>query len=352
MSVDGRFCPLSYQYRPEELSGPAVWSCDTLYVVGGLYGNVPALRGVLDRVRGESAGKIAVVFNGDFHFLDCDREDFRTINETVLRHHAIQGNVEAALTDPDGGAGCDCAYPDYIDDATVERSNAIADALHRTARPFPELLARLAALPRHLTVEVAGHRVGIVHGDPESLAGWKLALEAIEPGDRALRQQLGWRGQPTTPQVVASWFRRCRVDVIASTHTGLAYAQGYNVDGWRRLVINNGSAGLPNFQGTTFGVITRLSGDPAVPPDALYGTSVRALRCDALPVNFDTNDWTTRFLQIWPPGSAGHKSYFGRISHGPHLDLHQAARCGGETSLARTTAQPGSTARSACKGRS
>jgi hypothetical protein len=51
------------------------------------------------------------------------------------------------------------------------------------AAGFPGHLAELAELPRHLTAAVGGHRVAIVHGDPESLAGWKLALEAVEPAD-------------------------------------------------------------------------------------------------------------------------------------------------------------------------
>jgi len=48
---------------------------------------------------------------------------------------------------------------------------------------FPGHLAELAELPRHLTAAVGGHRVAIMHGDPESLAGWKLAMEAVEPAD-------------------------------------------------------------------------------------------------------------------------------------------------------------------------
>lgn len=326
MDPRGRSCPLSYRYRPEDLAGPAAWSCRTLYVVGGLYGNPFALRAVLDRARDDAAGEVAVLFNGDFHFLDCDGADFEYITETVLAHHAILGNVEASLTDPDDDAGCGCAYPDHIDDGTVERSNAIADALRGTAAPFPEMLARVAQLPRHLTVDVGGRRVAVVHGDPESLSGWGLALEAVEPGDTTLREQLNWAGEPTTPAIVADWFRRARVDVIASTHTGLPYAQDQLVDGRRRLVVNNGSAGLANFRGTTFGVLTRISADPTPPPDALYGTALGALGCAAVPIPFEVDGWTQRFLRAWPVGSPAHRSYFDRIVHGPGLDLHQAAR--------------------------
>jgi hypothetical protein len=93
-----------------------------------------------------------------------------------------------------------------------------------------------------------------------------------------------------------------------------------------RLVINNGTAGLPNFADTTYGVITRLSSDPRPPADSLYGVSVGGLRGDALPVRFDPARWKERFLAQWPPGSPGHRSYFTRVTGGTYLRLQQAAR--------------------------
>jgi hypothetical protein len=114
--------------------------------------------------------------------------------------------------------------------------------------------------------------------------------------------------------------------VLASTHTGLPYAQAVSDGPRRRLVINNGAAGLPNFAGTGYGVFTRLSGDLRPPADGLYGITIGPLRCDALPVRFDLDEWTARFLAQWPPGSPGHHSYFTRITGGTHLRLEQAAR--------------------------
>jgi hypothetical protein len=61
----------------------------------------------------------------------------------------------------------------------------------------------------------------VSYGDPESLAGWRLALEAMEPGDPAVRRQVGWRGHPTTTADLLDWFGRADVRVLASTHTGL-----------------------------------------------------------------------------------------------------------------------------------
>ena len=330
MNRPGRTCPLAYRYQPEALARPAQLEADTLYVVGGLYGNPSALHAVLQRADQEPGGRTRVVFNGDFHWLDVDPDDFQAISETVLAHHATKGNVEAELAF-DGSAqdaGCGCAYPDYVGDDVVERSNQIIGRLRATAARFPELVDRLGALPRYLTAEVAGERVGIVHGDPESLAGWRLALEAMEPGDPVVRQQIGWRGQPTTAAELLDWFHRADVTVFASTHTGLPYAQAVPDGERRRLVVNNGAAGLPAFAGTTYGVVTRLSSTLQPPADSLYGTTIGGLRGDALPVHFDSTGWKDRFLAQWPPGSPGHRSYLARITGGTRLRLHQAARDG------------------------
>ena len=299
-------------------------------MVGGLYGNLAALRAVVERADREPGGPATIVCNGDFHWLDVDPEDFEAISETVQARHATKGNVEAELASQGSGedAGCGCAYPDYVGDDVVDRSNQIMTQLRATASRFSSLARRLGELPRHLTVSVGGHRVGILHGDPESLAGWHLALEAMEPGDPLVRRQVGWRGTPTSAADLLDWFGRADVDAFASTHTGLPYAQVVSDGRHRRLVINNGAAGLPSFAGTSYGVMTRLSDDPRPPGDSLYGVSIGGLRGDALPVRFDPARWKQRFLAQWPPGSPGHRSYFTRIARGTHLQLHQAARDG------------------------
>jgi len=320
---------LAYWYQPDVLARPAQLEADTLFVVGGLYANPSALHAVLQRADQEPGGRTRVVFNGDFHWLDVDPDDFQAISETVLAHHATKGNVEAELAF--GGsaedAGCGCAYPDYVGDDVVERSNQIIGRLRATAARFPELVDRLGALPRYLTAEVAGERVGIVHGDPESLAGWRLALEAMEPGDPVVRHLVGCPRQPTTAAELLDWFHRADVTVFASTHTGLPYAQDLaDQQGRRRLVINNGSAGLDNFTGTTFGVISRLSTNPRPPADSLYGTTLDGLRCDALPLEFDPAWWIARFTAQWPEGSPAYDRYFQCIRGGAQLRLHQAVR--------------------------
>ncbi len=320
----GRSCPLAYRHQASDLARPPAFTCTTLYVVGGLYGN----RAALDAVRARAAHELAapqVVFNGDFHYLDADPANFAGIADGVAGQRATLGNVEYALTAA-AEVGCGCNYPDYVPDETVTRSNLVVDRLRDVARAFPEHLTELAELPRHLTVAVGGHRIGIIHGDPESLAGWRLALEAVEPADHAVRELTGWHGTPTTAGVLSDWFRRAQVDVLACTHTGLPYAQDLTVDDRPRLVINNGTAGLGNFTGEPFGVLTRVSSLTGAPPDSLYGTDLGELRCDAIPLRYDLRRAVEDFQKTWPAGTPVHTSYLTRLHRGTGLRRAQAAR--------------------------
>jgi hypothetical protein len=314
----GRACPIRYRYSPEVFNRSAQFRVHTAYVVGGLYGNRQALETVLAMAQRECerGGGVTLIFNGDFNWLNVRAEDFAEINATVLRHVATQGNVEAELAAEDSDAGCGCAYPDHVDEEVVTRSNAIMARLRGTAMAFPKLRRRLGDLPMTLCIEVGNERVAVLHGDPEALAGWSFAVEAMPPAG-------------TTPmRRLQDYFRKSAARVFACTHTGLPYAQRFLVDGRTRLVANNGSAGMPNFAGTRFGVITRISADKRVPEASLYGCQLDRLRIDALPVPYDHEAWLRRFLSDWPEGSPAHDSYHGRLVDGPGFSLRRAARDG------------------------
>jgi hypothetical protein len=314
----GRACPVGYRYSPAVFDRPPQLSVPTAYLVGGLYGNHQALETILAMVQRERdrGGDVTVVFNGDFNWLDVRAEDLADINETVLRHVATQGNVEAELAAENSDAGCGCAYPDYVDEDVVARSNAIMARLRGTAMAFPELRRRLGELPTTLCIEIGGERIAILHGDPESLAGWSFAVEAMPPAG-------------TTPMGrIQDYFRKSAARVYACTHTGLPYAQRFFVDGQARLVANSGAAGMPNFAATRFGVITRISADQRIPDASLYGCRLDGLRVDALPVHYDHQAWLERFLRDWPEGSPAHDLYYNRLLEGPDFSLPQAARDG------------------------
>ena len=317
----GRSCPLHYRYRPEDLARPAALQAEVLYVVGGLYGNGPALDALQRLVDLERGARI--VFNGDFHWFDVDPPRFRHIEQAVAAHAATRGNVETELADPDpaADAGCGCAYPAWVDQAVVERSNRILGRLRATARRDPSACERLLSLPMWLRVDVGGARVAVVHGDAESLAGWGFAPEHLADG--AHRAQ------------VRGWFDRAEVDVFASSHTCAPVLQTWGAGGVaRRALINNGAAGMPNLAGPHEGLVTRIA---LAPPEA---AAVRAARrhgrvvqtaggpvqVDALALAYDDARWQQEFLAQWPPGSDAHASYWQRIHGAATLTADAALR--------------------------
>ena len=333
MNQAGRSCPLRYRYRPDVFARDATLHADVLYVVGGLYGNVESLRQILAMQRDEqdrSGARVELLFNGDFNWFDNDAASFKEINETVLRHAAIQGNVEAELDSASDDNGCGCNYPDYVEQAVVERSNAIMRSLRLCAAGFPALQKRLGELPMHCTVEVGGEPIGVLHGDPESLSGWSFAWEAMPAlASETLAQPAVPPANRASQASVAEYFRQAAVSAFASPHTGLPFLQDFEVGGQRRLVINNGAAGMPNFKGTTFGVLTRIASGGQRPRDSLYGTTLNGRRFDALPIHYDQAGWLARFLSHWPAGSTAHTAYFNRISQGPDFTVPQAVRLAG-----------------------
>ncbi|MBW6496724.1 MAG: hypothetical protein K0B16_19620, partial [Burkholderiaceae bacterium] len=110
MSEPGRTCPLRYRYGASAIAHAGEREVSALYVVGGLYGNVPALDALEALARREPEAP-TLCFNGDFNWFNVADRDFVAINRRVLAHDAILGNVEAELDAPGDAAGCGCAYP-------------------------------------------------------------------------------------------------------------------------------------------------------------------------------------------------------------------------------------------------
>lgn len=345
-------CPLRYRLGAEALRRRAPrLRCETLYAVGGLYGNSFALRALVERALQEER-PTQIVFNGDFNFLNATPAWWRQINTEIrdgsvrgIPHVATLGNVEAEAA-AEVFEGCGCGYPSYTSPSVPERSDQIVRVLHGCAHAAgePELLRWLRGLPLGIVAEVGpeGTPVAIVHGDVDSLAGWGLGVEVLEPLDTTLREQLGCGEQHVTPsERLQTWFREAGVTGILSTHTCLPFGQSLveadsvfdeaSGEGGGPLVLfNNGSAGMPNFRGVRAGLVTRVSADPVPPPDALYGVSAGGLRYDALPVYYDHEAFLARFDEVWPEGSAAAASYRERLLRGPAFSIEQAARGGVE----------------------
>ncbi|MFL1485574.1 metallophosphoesterase family protein [Marinobacter sp. LN3S78] len=307
---EGRACPLHYRYRPEDLTRePVACDADVLYVVGGLYGNPLALDEIEAMAQRERASghRVHLLFNGDFNWFNASDELFATINRRVLDHDAITGNVEYELARLGDGAGCGCAYPDFVDDAVVERSNRIMVRLQGIAANHPELQQRLARLPRYRCLMFGGLKVVVLHGDPESLAGWGLSHE-----------ELGARGNGQ----LASWFRQTGADVLVSTHTCLPVMRALEVDGRQRLFLNNGSAGMGNLAGSSAGLLVRIA--RSAPSEAAYGLPSSLPVSAALePVRFPLSPWLSLFDALWPENTDAALSYRHRILGGTSLTQEQ-----------------------------
>ncbi len=301
MPEPGRFCRPGYGYAPSALAGLPESQAKVLYVVGGLYGNLPALEAVLNLAAREPV-RPTLVFNGDFNWFNSDDAGFAAVNQLVLGHQATLGNVEAEFLAADASAGCGCAYPPEVDAALVERSNRIHARLRQTALRHPAVLQHLAALPMFRRYRVGPCAVCVLHGDGESLAGWGFAESAL----RDLKRDTWLLGL----------FESAKADVFASSHTCLPVLKHLRHGGREYCLINNGAAGMPGFANRLHGVLTRVGLSPS-PIAPLYGIRQQGVHIDALPVEYDQARWQAAFLSNWPEGSPAHISYFQRISSGP-----------------------------------
>ncbi len=311
-AAPGRVCPLRYRYGAAAIAQVQARAAHTLYVVGGLYGNVPALDAIEAMAAAESTAP-TLCFNGDFNWFNIADKQFAEINRRVLAHDALQGNVEAEFDSAEGDAGCGCAYPDSVDSGIVERSNQIHSQLKATARRHPELTDRIGRLPMFARYQVGDCRVGVVHGDAESLAGWRFDVSELD--------------DPAAAPWLRSVFAQAGVDLFASTHTCLPAMRAFvQADastfrsGW---VVNNGAAGMPNFTGDPSGLCTRIGLTPS-PHATVHEVKVANAFVALLPVRFDVSRWHADFLSQWPYGSAAWTSYWQRITQGPMFSPVQA----------------------------
>jgi hypothetical protein len=308
MAQPGRSCPPYYGYSPKVFARAADVESETIYVIGGLYGNSVALDAIEAAAAHETLSP-QLIFNGDFHWFDADPALFADVQRRVLTHAALRGNVETEIAGEASEAGCGCAYPESVPDDDVERSNRILARLRQVAREVPHARNELAALPMHGVAAVGALRIGIVHGDAWSLAGWRFAHDGLH--------------DPANDLAVARALELGAVDGFACSHTCLPALRAYR----RGFVVNNGAAGMANFAGSSAGVITRIS-TRAVPAalaaQRLYGLYERGVWIDALRIDFDLTAWLERFDRLWLPGSPAALSYRLRISHGPAFSSAQA----------------------------
>ncbi|SNS95054.1 hypothetical protein [Pseudomonas segetis] len=288
----GRDCPLDYRLPAQAFAAQPLFGCDTLYVVGGLYGNRQAMAALQRRVQSEPGAR--VVLNGDVHWFDCDPQVFLQVEQGLSAYTLLRGNVETELgRASDSGAGCGCAYPMTVDEQVVERSNAMQQRLKQTVQGLPGVAEQLAARPATAVVAVGGRRIAISHGDEQSLAGWQCSREALDEPARQLE--------------LDQWLEHHQCEVLATSHSCAAVA--LNLE--HGTLINNGAAGMPNFSGGRYGVITRIATTPHAA--ALYRAERNGLFIEALALNYDHPQFLNDFDRQWPSSSPAALSYRPRI---------------------------------------
>ncbi|MFM7568793.1 MAG: hypothetical protein ACKO8O_08855 [Betaproteobacteria bacterium] len=309
----GRWCPPSYGLGPSAFAAAPKVHADVVYVAGGLYGNGAALARLIELFDREPAARKQLVLNGDFHWFDRSEQAFAAIERDTSRFIRLRGNVETELAADGDDAGCGCAYPDSVSDEDVERSNAILRDLKRTARALgvDQRLGQLSPVARACC---EGLEIAITHGDDRSLAGWELAADRVDAS---------WRDG------LVARMRTLGVSLIASSHTCLAVADTAPDYPHDCAIINNGAAGLANFQGDPSGLFTRIASSRWADTCAetpLYRASLQGVDVAAVPIRFEQSRWRSSFLADWPEGSAAHRSYWNRLVFGPNHSPDQAAR--------------------------
>lgn len=96
MTQAGRVCPTRYRYGAAAIAAAPEQNAETLHVIGGLYGNLPALDAIEAMAEAEP-GPVALCFNGDFNWFNVDDAGFRAINQHIrqgsdyTRHQAFAG---------------------------------------------------------------------------------------------------------------------------------------------------------------------------------------------------------------------------------------------------------------------
>jgi hypothetical protein len=312
----GRVCPLDYRLSVDDFTRVPTTSADVLYIAGGLYGNVYALDAI-EKIMDMESQAARLVLNGDYHWFDAANDWFEQVHERTSVHDLTRGNVETELSQ--GGntdAGCGCAYPDSVPAGDVDRSNKIMAQLGRTAQRVldDQQLGAIATLPATARYAVNDIQVAVTHGDDQSISGWSFAQDQI-----ANTWQSGLAGRMLA----------AGVQVFASSHTCLPVADTAISDSSELLaIINNGSAGMANFQGNSDGLITRIASIDAGPSPVtpIYSMQLGSVQISAVPVRFDMMAWLDLFQSVWPTGSSADISYIDRIRKGPSFALSDAAR--------------------------
>ena len=293
----GRNCSLEYILQKDWAKKSKKLEEEVIYIVGGLYGNRYALE-IINKMAHDENAKI--VFNGDMHWFDIEKEDFLKIEELSKDSIKLLGNVEFELLNNTSSLGCGCNYPEDVSDGVVERSNIIHNMMKGNIKD-DQILNDIKERSKTLVLDIFGKKIAITHGDEKSMSGWKCSNENLKLGSR--KKELD------------NWFKENDIDILATTHTCLPVVY-YN---GRNIVINNGAAGMANIQGETFGLFTRIAKNSH--KKTIYSEYRDGLYVELVKVDFDIEKFKLWFEKVWPDDSPASISYKNRIINGTTLTI-------------------------------
>ena len=293
----GRNCSLEYILRKDWTKKSKKLEEEVIYIVGGLYGNRYALE-IINKMAHDENAKI--VFNGDMHWFDIEKEDFLKIEELSKDSIKLLGNVEFELLNNTSSLGCGCNYPEDVSDGVVERSNVIHNMMKENIKGN-QILNDIKERSKTLVLDFFGKKIAITHGDEKSMSGWKCSNDNLKLESR--KKELD------------NWFKENDIDILATTHTCLAVVY----DNGRNIVINNGAAGMANIKGETFGLFTRIAKNSH--KKAIYSEYRDGLYVELVKVDFNIEKFKLWFEKVWPDDSPASISYKNRIINGTSLTI-------------------------------
>lgn len=293
----GRNCSLEYILKKDWTKKIKKLKAEVVYIVGGLYGNRYALEIINKMARDENA---KIVFNGDMHWFDIEKEDFLKVEELSKGSIKLLGNVEFELLNNTSSLGCGCNYPQDVSDGVVERSNIIHNMMKENIKG-DDILNDIKERSKTLVLDFLGKKIAITHGDEKSMSGWECSIDNLKLESR--KKELD------------SWFGENNIDILATTHTCLPVVY----DNGRSIVINNGAAGMANIKGQTFGLFTRIA--KSSHKKAIYSEYRNGLYVELVKVDFDIEKFKLWFGKIWSDDSPASISYKNRIINGTSLAI-------------------------------
>ncbi|WP_101773280.1 calcineurin phosphoesterase [Peptostreptococcus faecalis] len=298
-SVAGRTCPLDYKI--EESSFDTIEGrYDTIYVIGGLYGNKFALKKIIEMANeeyNETNIMPKFVFNGDMHWFDYKYDDFIEIEKLSESGIKLLGNVEAEMIRlNDIGVGCGCSYPDTTSDDAVERSNEIHKKLKDLATKRKDVYKELEDRKKIVNIQVGSSKVSITHGDEKYLSGWDCSLENLSKKSRQ--------------EELYDFMKSKKIDVFATTHTCAQVVLKYE----DKAVYNNGASGMASVNTSLGGIITRISTNRR--EDFIVEDKINDVYIQQCIVDYDVDEFISWFDEIWNIDSPASISYRNRIING------------------------------------